>query len=70
MTRAEARLIAEEIVRLQAYNEPYIGRKEAAEYLSISVTKLDHEPTIPRYRIGGSVRYRKSALDRWVMAQN
>lgn len=75
MTRVEARLIAEELFKLQEakeqYREPFITRKEAAEYLKVAVSTIDHDQSIPRYLIGGkSVRFRKSQLDKWVASQN
>lgn len=70
MTRREAAMIAEEMHRLTHYEEPYITRKDAAAYLSVSESFLAKNLTIPSYRFLGNVRYRKSELDKWVSSQN
>lgn len=70
LNRKDARLIAEEMLKLRRYEEPYIDRKEAAQYLCVSVAAIDQNKSIPRYKMGRSVRFKKSDLDRWVMSQN
>ena len=70
MTRHDARLIAEELFKLQKFTEPYIDIKGAAEYLCMTVGAIKMNPGIPRYHIGRNVRFKKSDLDRWVMSQN
>lgn len=70
MTRHDARLIAEELMKLQRYTEPYIDRQGAAEYLCMTVDAIDKQKGIPRYHIGRAVRFKKSDLDLWVMSQN
>jgi excisionase family DNA binding protein len=45
----------------------YMGKKEAAEYLAISVSNLEkrlHE--VPHFRLGKKVLFKKSELDRWM----
>lgn len=70
MTRRDAQLIAEELMKLQRYTEPYITRQEAAAYLSMTVAALDQYKDIPKHHIGRVVRFRKSEIDRWVASKN
>ncbi len=43
------------------------SKREAAEYLGVSVRTLDRLP-IPRVKIRGSVKYRIETLDAWSRA--
>ena len=51
----------------------WMSRKEAAEYLCVSLSCLAHMPMEgmgPRFfRAGGKVRYRREDLDRWAMGE-
>jgi hypothetical protein len=47
MKRSEARMIAEELKRLQDADEPYMDIRQAAEYLSLSVRFLEVHKEIP-----------------------
>jgi excisionase family DNA binding protein len=42
-----------------------LTRKEAANYLRVCLTTLD-KTRIKSFRIGKSVRYQKSELDKWI----
>ncbi len=45
--------------------EPLMTRKELGEYLKICVSSVD-SLGIPNFKIGRSVRYRKSDVDDWL----
>lgn len=70
MTRRDAHMVAEELIKLNWHAEPYIDRKAAAEYLCMTIAALDQHKDIPKYHIGKSVRFKRSELDKWVMSQN
>lgn len=50
----------------------YMGKAEAAEYLSLSIRTLEAKKEIPRFQLegdkrkGGKVLFRKIELDRWM----
>lgn len=74
MTRKEARLIAEEISRMDIFRkkmlEPFIDRKEAARFLCLPISRLAQDITIPVYKVGRRCLYRKSELSEWAENEN
>ena len=47
-------------------NEKLMTRKEVSEYLKICISCVDRTG-IPNFKIGRSVRYRKSDVDNWLI---
>jgi predicted DNA-binding transcriptional regulator AlpA len=50
-------------------SDQYLDKRKAAEYLDISVRTLEGHSSLPRFRLGGKVLYRRSEIDDW-MAQH
>ena len=52
--------------------EPHVSTKKAAEHLKLHPSTLyhKHDEDIPRFRIGRTVRYKLSDLDKWSKAEN
>jgi len=60
MNRVEARMIAEEIVRLQPKDyreEEFLNVKDLSAKLGISESTIQHMKNLPRVNIGKVVRY-------------
>lgn len=74
MTRKDARMIAEELSRIETFNakrlEPFIDRKEAAKFLCLPLSRIQQDITIPVYRVGRRCLYRKSELSEWAENEN
>jgi hypothetical protein len=56
--------IAEVLQYLQS--DRYMGKREAAGYLALSIRTLESHSEIKRFRIGKKLLYRKSILDEWL----
>ena len=50
-------------------SDQYLDKRKAAEYLDISVRTLEGHSSLPRFRLGGKVLYKRSEIDDW-MAQH
>ena len=45
----------------------YLGKKEAAAYLCLSLRNFESRlDELPRYRVGSKLLFKKSELDRWM----
>lgn len=76
MTRAQAKMVAEELYKLIKKDIPgfvqgavvdgmdeYLNTKQAAEFLGCSVSQIRHNiADIPCTKVGGRYRFKKSAL--------
>lgn len=64
MTRAEARMIAEELAKvLSPTNEEFMTRDEIASYLKVSQSWIDrHRDSLPHVMLGGNIRFIKSKV--------
>ena len=51
LKRIEAKMIAEEIVKLQQEQEPYMTIEDAAKFLSVTPKFLRNHPDIPHTRV-------------------
>ncbi|MCQ2588731.1 MAG: helix-turn-helix domain-containing protein [Treponema sp.] len=51
---------------MDTVNEKLMTRKEVSEYLKICISCVDRTG-IPNFKIGRSVRYRKSDVDNWLI---
>ncbi|MBP2413780.1 putative DNA-binding transcriptional regulator AlpA [Arthrobacter stackebrandtii] len=52
-------------------NSEYLSRRQAADYLGLSVGWMatTGRACVPSYRVGGVMRYRRDELDAWVDSQ-
>lgn len=50
--------------------DSYLPKRAAAKYLGMSPRKLEGLPGIERYRVGGMLYFRRSALDRFMQAHS
>ena len=46
---------------------PWLTRAQAAEYLSLPVSRLEKDRTIPCHREGRRVLYHRNELDEWLL---
>ncbi len=54
-------------VLLHFDRDRYMGKREAAEYTSLSVRNLEARlPEIPHFRVGQKILFKKSEVDRWM----
>jgi hypothetical protein len=56
--------------RLQLHAEPvspWMTRAQAADYLSVSVARLEKDRTVPAHRWAGRVLYHRDELDEWLL---
>lgn len=47
---------------------PWLTRAAAAEYLSVPVSRLEKDRTVPCHRWEGRVLYNRDELDEWLLA--
>lgn len=70
ITRAEARMIAQELYKLmkaESAVEDYLTTKSAAEYLGVSISFIRHNiDDIPHTKKGRMLRFAKSDLSRFI----
>lgn len=69
-----AELIKKEIqinIENRGLNSPYLNKKQACEYLGISNNTLDSwiKQGLPSIKIGKTVRFDKSEINRWLHNQ-
>ncbi len=65
--RIEERLISVREVLAYLETDRYMDLKEAAQYLPLSKRTIwEHRNTIPHFRYGKKIIFRKSELDRWM----
>jgi hypothetical protein len=57
-----ARLV---IDRIGAEPSPWLTRAEAADYLRVSISRLEKDRTVPVHRWDGRVLYNRTELDEW-----
>lgn len=64
MTRAEARMIAEELAKvLSQTNEEFLTREETAKLLKVSPSWVDrHRDNLPHIMLGSNIRFVKSKV--------
>ena len=46
---------------------PWMTRAEAAEYLSVPVSRLEKRRDVPHVREGARILYHRNELDRWLL---
>jgi hypothetical protein len=73
MTRREARMIAEEHLKLESQygimKDVYLTKREAADMLRVSTSYLDHHPDkFPRKKVGNRYLYSQSVLSSWLQS--
>lgn len=67
MKREEARMIADELAKAIApFNEEFFSAKQLAEFLKVSESYIRHNKELPCVKIGGSIRYPKSKVVKFV----
>ncbi len=49
--------------------EPLLTVKEVAAYLGKATSSVYRMRKLPRYRVGGSIRFRLSEIKLWLLAQ-
>jgi hypothetical protein len=62
-------IVNEVTVRVRAELEsssPWMTRTQAAEYLSVPVSRLEKDKTVPAHRWDGRVFYDRRELDEWL----
>jgi hypothetical protein len=62
------KLIRIEEVLAFVVGDCYLGKREAAAFLSVSVRTLEGLQGLRRYRLNKAVRYRRRELDAWMQA--
>lgn len=56
---------AELVLQQQAEQSPWLTRAQAAAYLSVPVSRLEKDRTVPCRRWEGRVMYHRGELDQW-----
>jgi len=46
---------------------PWLTREQAAAYLSVPVSRLEKDKTVPAHRWDGRVLYNRGELDEWLL---
>jgi len=65
--RIEQGLISVSEILAYLQTDRYLDLKEAAQYLPLSKRTIwEHRNTIPHFRYGNKIIFRKSELDRWM----
>jgi len=65
--RIEQSLISVSEILAYLQTDRYLDLKEAAQYLPLSKRTIwEHRNTIPHFRYGKKIIFRKSELDRWM----
>ena len=63
----EGTLVSVKEILAYLETDRYLSLKEAAEYLPLSERTIrEHLKTIPHFRCGRKIIFRKSELDRWM----
>jgi len=52
-----------DLLRPWQSESPWLTRPEAAQYLRVSLSKLEKDKTVPSHKVGGRVLYNKTELD-------
>lgn len=68
MNRTETLLLSlqSDIKELKVQSREVMSSSQAAIYLNVSTSFLNHNKDIPKYVVGKIVRWRKSDLDKWL----
>jgi hypothetical protein len=53
----------------EADSSPWMTRPQAAEYLSMPLSRLEKDKTVPSHRWDGRVLYHRDELDAFVLSQ-
>lgn len=65
---AIAQRAAEIILNHNEYQQPaWLTRQQAAEYLSVPLSRLEKDRTLPSHRWGGRVLYNRDELDEYLL---
>jgi excisionase family DNA binding protein len=65
---AIAQRTAEIILNHTQYQQPgWMTRQQAAEYLSVPLSRLEKDRTLPSHRWGGRVLYNRGELDEYLL---
>jgi hypothetical protein len=64
---ALAGLVAERLRLLGEPVSPWMTRAQAADYLSVSLARLEKDRTVPAHRWEGRVLYHRGELDEWLL---
>lgn len=64
---ALADLVAARLSGELAGASPWLDRKAAADYLSVSISRLEKDRTVPCHRWEGRVMYHRVELDEWLL---
>ena len=51
-----------------AETSPWLTRQQAADYLSVPVSRLEKDRSVPAHRWDGRVMYHRGELDTWLRA--
>ena len=46
----------------------YLGKRQAAHFLGVSIRTLEHYQGIPQYRVGRRTFYRRSEIHEWMQS--
>ena len=68
---AFAQLVAEVVGRVKAdlgETSPWMTRQQAADYLSVPVSRLEKDRSVPAHRWDGRVMYHRGVLDTFLQA--
>ncbi len=66
-TEGELKLILREVLEEIADRDRYLPKLDASAYLGMSVSNIEKRlASIPHFRVGAKVMFRKSELDRWM----
>jgi len=66
----ELKLILREVLQEIVDRDRYLSKSGASQYLGMSVSNIEKRlASIPHFRVGSKVMFRKSELDRWMEKQ-
>ncbi len=66
-SEGELKVILREALEEIADRDRYFPKSEASAYLGMSVSNIEKRlASIPHFRVGSKVMFRKSELDRWM----
>lgn len=58
--------VVERLASLQDPSSPWMTRAEAAEHLSVPVSRLEKDKTVPAHRWEGRILYNRGDFDEWL----
>lgn len=61
-------LVGDRLVAEVGLGSPWLDRKAAADYLGVSISRLEKDRTVPCHRWEGRVMYHRAELDEWLLA--